>query len=330
MHELRKDPLLGRWVAVISNSKSPSDYDIFCESPGDASCVLCAGREKETPLEIASVREGGKWLVRVIPNPSPLFQVEGELGRKGLGMYDKMNGIGANEIVIESPDHGRPPEEIGTEQILRIIKIYRIRVTDLEKDARLRHILIFKNSGKGAGAAYSHPHSEVVATPVIPKGIKEELDGAKEYYAYKERCLFCDMIKEELRFGERVIFETRDFIAFSPFAPGFPFEFWILPKRHTCAFQEIRDSELEDLSLIFTAMIKKMKKILNDSPYNYVVHTAPNRIPRHDHWHTLGEDFHWHIEIMPRLLRRSGFEWGSGFFILTTSPEDTAKYLREA
>lgn len=330
MHELRKDPLLGRWIAVLSESKPPSYYDIVPENSGEISCVLCLGREKETPPEITAISEGEKWLVRVIPNLSPVFQVEGELGRKGLGMYDRMNSIGANEIVIESPEHSIQPEEMGTEQMLRIIKVYRNRVADLEKDARLRYILIFKDSGKGAGAVYNHPHSELVATPVIPKGIKEELDGAKEYYAYKERCVFCDMIREELRLGERVIFETRDFIAFSPFAPRFPFEFWILPKRHTCAFQEIRDDEMEDLSLILTTMIKKMKKTLNNPPYNYVVHTVPNRVPRRDHWHTLGEDFHWHIEVMPRLLRRSGFEWGSGFYILNTSPENTARYLREA
>ena len=330
MHELRKDPLLGRWVAVMSESKHPSHYDIFHENSGETSCVLCLGREKETPPEITAISEGGKWLVRVIPNLSPVFQVEGELGRKGLGMYDRMNSIGANEIVIESPEHSRQPEEMGTEQMLRIIKVYRNRVADLEKDARLRYILIFKDSGKGAGAVYTHPHSEVVATPVIPKGIKEELDGAKEYYAYKERCVFCDMMREELRLGERVIFETSDFIAFSPFAPRFPFEFWILPKRHTCAFQEIRDNEMENLGLVLTIMIKKMKKTLNNPPYNYVVHTVPNRVPRRDHWHTLGEDFHWHIEVIPRLLRRSGFEWGSGFYILNTSPEDTARYLREA
>lgn len=329
MHELRKDPLLGRWVAVLSESKPPSYYNVVPDA-GEKSCVLCSGREKETPAEITSVREGGKWLVRVMPNLSPVFQVEGELGRKGLGMYDKMNSIGANEIVIESPEHGIQPEEMGPEQMLRIIRVYRGRVADLEKDARLRYILIFKNSGKGAGAAYTHPHSELVATPVIPKGIKGELDGAKEYYAYKERCVFCDMIREELRLGDRVIFETSGFIAFSPFAPRFPFEFWILPKRHTCAFQDIRDDEMEDLGLILSTMTKKMKKTLNSPAYNYVVHTAPNRIPRRNHWHTLGEDFHWHIEVIPRLLRRSGFEWGSGFYILNTSPENAAGYLREA
>ncbi len=330
MHELRKDPLLGRWVAVLSDSLPPSEYQVSVENSPESECILCPGREGETPPEIAAIREGDKWYVRVIPHLRPVFQIEGDLGRRGLGMYDKMNNIGANEIVIESPEHNLPPEDMGNGQVYRILSIYWNRLAELEKDARLRYVFIYKNYGKAAGAIFSHPHSQVIATPIIPKRIKEELDGAKQYFAYKERCIFCDIMREELRLAERVIYETRDFIAFSPYAPKFPFEFWILPKRHSCAYQEIFDSELEDLSIMMVTMLRKLKKILNNPPYNFVIHTAPNRIPRKDHWHTLGEDFHWHIEVMPRLIRMSGFEWGSGFYVLQTSPEEGAKYLREA
>lgn len=329
MHELRKDPLLGRWVAVLSKSLPPSEYQVL-ENITESDCLLCPGKEGETPAEITSIKEDGRWLVRVIPHFNPIFQIEGDLGRRGVGMYDRMNNIGANEIVIETPEHERSPEDIGIDQINRVLNVYRDRLADLEKDARLRYVFIYKNRGRAAGAIFSHPHSQVVATPIIPKRIKEELDGAKQYYAYKERCIFCDMMREEMRMEDRVIYETRDFIAFSPFAPKFPFEFWILPKRHSCAYQDIISSEIEDLSLMMITMIQKLKKVLNNPPYNLVIHTAPNRIPRKDHWHTLGEDFHWHIEVMPRLIRMSGFEWGSGFYILSTSPEEGAKYLREA
>lgn len=330
MSELRKDPLLGRWVAVIGNSRPPSEYKLPPEEIAETSCALCIGREKETPQEIAAIRDNMKWMVRTIPNFEPVFKIEGELGRKGLGIYDKMNGIGANELIIESSEHNRSAEETGPGQMLRVIEMYKNRMSDLKKDARLRYILIFKNSGKGSGAVFSHPHSELAATPIIPKRIKEELDGAKQYYAYKERCIFCDIIREELNYGTRIIHETRDFVAFSPFAPKFPFEFWIFPKRHCCAFEDINAGEAEDLSNMLTLAINKMKKALNTPPYNYVIHTAPNMIPRRNHWHTLGDDFHWHVEIMPRLIRTSGFEWGAGFYILTTSPEDASKYLREA
>ncbi|HTR44392.1 MAG TPA: HIT domain-containing protein [Thermodesulfovibrionales bacterium] len=330
MHELRKDPLLGRWVAVMSNSKSPDHYDRAPENEQVMSCFLCPGNENKAPREISAVWEGGKWLSRVIPNFQPVLQIEGELGRRGIGMYDVMNSIGASELIVESPDHDRRPEDVGTEQVLNVLRLYRDRVADLEKDARLRYILVFKNSGKSAGAVFAHPHSEIVATPVIPKQIKEELDGAKQYYSYKERCIFCDIMREELRTGDRVISETRDFLVFTLFAAKFPFEFWIVPKRHSCVFQEITPAEMEDLSVTLSTALKKMRKVLKDPPFNYVIHTAPNRIPRRNHWHTLGDDFHWHIEIMPRLLRTSGFEWGSGFYVLTTSPEDAANYLREA
>jgi len=168
-----------------------------------------------------------------------------------------------------------------------------------------------------------------MATPMIPKTVKDELDNAKQYFTYKERCIFCDIISEELRVGERVILETKKFVAFCPYAAQFPFESWIIPKRHSCAFNEITYDEIEDMGLILMSVLKKLRNIFRDPPFNYYIHTAPNMVPRRDHWHTLGEDFHWHLEIMPRIIRTSGFEWGSGFYILPTSPENAAKYLRE-
>ena len=336
LHELRKDPLLGRWVAVLNQSKSPSEYVLFPEEANEKDCIFCSGREGELPREIMSIQnpnpsgDSNKWWTRVIPNLSPVFRVEGDLERKGEGMYDKMNSIGANEIIIESPFHSAKPEDIGLDQMARVLITYRDRMSDLEKDPRLRYTLIYKNSGTAAGAVYSHPISLLASTPVIPKRVKEELDGAKQYFAYKERCIFCDLAREELRFGSRVILETRSFVAFCPYASKFPFESWILPKRHNCAFQDIRADEIEDMALILSSVLKKLRNIFDGVSFNYFIHSAPNRIPRKNHWHTLGEDFHWHLEIMPRLLRTSGFEWGSGLYILPTSPENAAKYLREA
>ncbi|MDA8431437.1 MAG: galactose-1-phosphate uridylyltransferase, partial [Nitrospiraceae bacterium] len=329
-HELRKDPLLGRWIAVLSRPKSPSDYTVAADDNTEASCMLCAGREKETLAEIMSLPgKGREWATRVIPHFSPVFQVEGDLGRRGEGMYDKMNSIGANEIIVESPEHLVRPEEMGLEQMCKVVATYKARMADLERDPRLRYTLIYKNSGREAGAVFSHPVSYLASTPIIPKRVKEELDGAKQYFAYKERCIFCDILREELRAGSRVILETRHFIAFCPFASKFPFESWILPQQHRCAFQDITAEEIDDLALILSAVIKKLRAAFPGLPFNYYIHSAPNRIPRKDHWHTLGEDFHWHVEIIPRLLRTSGFEWGSGFYILPTSPEDASKYLRE-
>lgn len=336
MHELRKDPLMSRWVAVLSDSKSPEEYNLLAEEVRESDCRFCSGREGETPPEIAAIRKDGAyhnrpgWWVRVIPSTKPILQVEGDLGRKGVGMYDKMNSIGANEILIETPEHNKKPEDMGFEQMVRIVTLYRDRIADLEKDPRMRYVLIYKNSGKEAGAIYSHPHSQIIATPIIPKRVKEELDGAKQYFAYKERCIFCDIMREELRYEQRIIFETKNFIAFCPYAQRFSFEFWMMPKRHFCAFQDIHPDEIEDFGLILSSVMKKLGTIFKNPPYNYIIHTAPNRMPRRNHWHTLGEDFHWHMEVMPRLTRVSGFEWGSGFYVVSTSPEDAARYLREA
>ncbi len=336
MHELRKDILLGRWVAVLSESKAPSEYELPPNNKKEeSSCVLCPGRENETPHEITSIRKPDThfntsgWWVRALPSFKPVFQVEGDLGRRGIGIYDRMNSIGANEILVESPEHNTRPEDMGLEQMIRVITLYRDRIADLEKDSRLRYILIYKNSGKDAGEIFSHPISYLMATPVIPKRVKDELDNAKQYYNYKERCIFCDIVREELRVGERIILETRNFVALCPYAAKFPFEAWIIPKRHSCAFHEIDYEEIEDMGLILMSMLKKLRRIFNEPPFNYFLHTAPNMVPRKNHWHTLGEDFHWHLEIIPRLMRMSGFEWGSGFYILPTSPENAAKYLRE-
>ncbi len=336
MHELRKDPLMSRWVAVLSDSKSPEEYSVSQDETTESDCKFCSGREKETPSELAAIRDNNTlpnesgWWARVIPSAKPILQIEGDLGRRGIGMYDKMNCIGATEILIETPEHNKRPEDMGFEQMVRIVSLYKDRITDLEKDSRMRYILVYKNSGREAGAVFSHPHSQIIATPIIPKRVKEELDGAKEYYAYKERCIFCDILREELRYGQRVIFETKSFIAFCPYAQRFSFEFWIVPKRHSCAFQDTYPDEMEDFGLMLFTVMKKLGAALRNPPYNYIIHSAPNRIPRRNHWHTLGEDFHWHMEVMPRLTRVSGFEWGSGFYVVATSPEDAAKYLREA
>lgn len=338
MHELRKDPLLGRWVAVSDEPVLPEEYRVASgeEEEGSVSCIFCPGGEGDSPREIASIAAlssdssgTGNWWTRVVSSPDPVFHVEGELGRKGEGIYDKMNGIGANEIIVESPYHDKRPEDMGLDQMARVIMTYRDRMADLERDPRLRYTLIYKNAGKAAGAIFSHPVSHLASTPVIPKRVKEELDGAKQYFGYKERCIFCDILNNELRAGKRVILETRHFLAFCPYASKFPFESWLLPKRHHCAFPEITAEEIEDMALILSSVLKKLRSAFHGVSYNYFIHSAPNRIPRKDHWHTLGEDFHWHMEIMPRLVRTTGFEWGSGLYVLRTSPEFAAKYLRE-
>jgi len=338
MSRLRKDPIVGRWI-IISTERPKKPQDYHTEEPEEevtpAECPFCGGHESKTPPEIASFRaektlpnkEG--WWLRVIPSKFPVLHVEGSLEREGSGIYDWMNGIGAHEIIIETPEHAQRLEELPESQVEKVLWSYRDRILDLERDERLRYVLILKNQGWAAGSALNHTHSQIIATPVIPKLVKEKLDGAKSYYDYKERCIFCDMIRQELADAARVVEETRHFIVFTPFAPRFPFEVWIYPKKHSCAYADISKEEMMDFSRSLRNTLQRISKTLDTPPYNYILYTAPNRVPRRGHWHTLSDDFHWHLEIMPRLTRVAGFEWGSGFYINPTPPEDAAKHLRD-
>jgi len=331
VHQLRKDPILSRWVAVLSESLSPADYPQPPQQPAEDSCPLCAGRESETPPEITSVTgDDGRWRARVLPSFKPILVPEGDLGRRGYGMYDAMNSVGANEIIVETPDHNARPEDMGPEQVMAVLELYRKRLIDIQSDERIRHVLVCKNSGSEAGSGLTHQHSEIIATPVIPLRMKTELDGAKAYYSYKERCIYCDIIDEELRVGNRLIMESERFVAFCPYAPKYPFEFWVAPKEHSCSYEDISGGDLADLSGLLASTIKRMRAMLGEPSYNYVVHTAPNNVPRRDRRHTLGDDFHWHIEVVPRLQKASGFEWGSGFYVVPTRPEDAAEFYRRS
>jgi len=338
MPELRKDPVVGRWVIIASErALRPSDFHKVSEEPSgsEVKCPFCPGNEHTTPPEIYAIRDDGSqpntpgWKVRVVPNKFPALRIEGDLGRRGIGMYDMMSGIGAHEVIIETPNHYKKLCDLSVAELSLVLKTYRFRLSDLKKDPRFRYILIFKNQGEQAGASLHHSHSQIIATPVTPKRVKEELQGAREWFIMKERCVFCDIINQELDSGSRLVYENESFIAFAPFAARFPFECCIMPKKHSCDFDSITDEEIIQLADALGIVLRKLKVALNDPQYNYIIHTAPNRYQRRGYWTTLEQDYHWHIEIIPRLTKVAGFEWGTGFYINPTPPEDAAKYLRE-
>ena len=329
MPQLRKDPVTKRWVIIIyEQKKSPKDFAFSKrKNKNPKNCPFCNGNEAKTPTELMSIRqpdtlpnESG-WEVRVIPNKFPALKIEGDLDRTGIGMYDMMNGIGAHEVIIESPNHNAGFHSYSSEQISRILQTYVSRYRDLKRDRRFRYILIFKNNGLEAGASLDHPHSQLIATPIIPKRAMEELEGAKRYYYYKERCVFCDMIRQELSSGKRIVDENENFVSFNPFASRFPFETWIIPKDHKDSFGDIEENEIESLADIMHSTLRKLITTLGNPPYNYIIHTSP--CEEHS-----GEHYHWHIEIMPRLTKVAGFEWGSGFYVNPVTPEDATRYLR--
>jgi UDPglucose--hexose-1-phosphate uridylyltransferase len=330
MPELRKDPVSNRWVIISTDrSKRPTDFiDTFKHEKKGGFCPFCYGSEDKTPGEIIAIRPAHTgpntpgWQVRVVPNKFPVLRVEGDLNRRGDGMYDMMEGVGAHEIIIETPEHHKSMADFSFEQVQKVIWTYKMRSQDLKNDSRFEYLLIFRNYGEAAGATLEHPHSQLIATPIIPKRVLEEYTGAEQHYKYKERCVFCDMIKQEMKDGTRVILENRSFIAFAPFAPRFPFETWILPKVHNSDFMTISEEQSYDMAKILKDTLLKIKIALNDPPYNYIIHTAPLREKD-------GHFSHWHIEIIPKLTKVAGFEWGSGFYINPTPPEEAAKYLKE-
>lgn len=336
MSEMRKDPITNRWVIIRTDpGAGPSTLSPRPEESAPAQCPFCEGNEHLTPPEILALRNPGTapngkgWQVRVVPNRFPVLRIEGELGKEGHGLFDKMNGVGAHEIIIESPVHGGGLDTHGRERLTRILDVYRLRMLDLLRDTRFHYLLIYRNEGPNAGGKLHHPHSQIVATPVTPREVKAELRGARDYFLYKDRCVFCDMMHEERREGSRVVWENRDFFCFCPFASRSPFEMWLLPKEHSPDFQRLPGDKIASLAEALDQAIQRLAKALNRPQYNMVLHSGPNRRERRDYWQTLDHDFHWHLEIIPRFTPYSGFEWGTGFFINPTPPEEAAAFLRE-
>jgi UDPglucose--hexose-1-phosphate uridylyltransferase len=328
--ELRKDPVTGRWVIISTDRvRRPSDFAQDHVVPkGGRFCPFCPGNESKTPPEVLAYRSSGGpnesgWQLRVVPNKFPVLRVEGELNRQGEGLYDRMNGVGAHELIIESPEHLVTQADMPEKRIEAIFWAYRDRMLDLRKDQRLRHILIFKNHGEAAGSSLEHTHSQLIALPVIPKRVQEELDGCRRYFDFKERCIYCDVARQEMDTGSRVVLETDHFLVFSPYAPRFPFETWIIPRRHFSHFELTDSAVIENLAWVQRVMLRKIDKVLEHPPYNWMIHSAPVQEGPLAH-------YHWHIEIIPRLTKVAGFEWGSGFYINPTPPEESAKFLREA
>ena len=331
MPELRKDPVTGRWVIISTErQKRPSDFKVEHATPsGTDFCPFCEGREDTTPPEVLAYRTNGSppnapgWELRVVPNKFPALRVEGGLDRQGDGLFDRMNGIGAHEVIIETPDHTQTLATMPEPAIERVLRAFRDRVNDLKQDRRFRYILLFKNHGSAAGASLEHAHSQLIALPIVPREVREEVEGARQHHAYKERCVFCDIIRQELSSGTRVIAENAHFVAVAPYAPRFPFETWILPKRHDSHFEEAQEHEFESLARMMKSTLARMNRALLNPAYNLIVHSSPFS-------EQTAEFYHWHVEIMPKLTKAAGFEWGTGFYVNPTSPEEAAKVLRDA
>lgn len=325
MPMLRKDPICGRWVIIATErSKRPRDYQRHEHGLDSDLCPFCAGNENSTPDPIAVYPEESKdWNVRVVPNKFPALEPDGVLDGKTDRLHQTMAGVGAHEVIIEADDHVTDLSEKPAEHIATVLRAWKERIVSLRDDDRLRCAVLFKNRGAPAGASLEHAHSQLIALPVVPKRLSEELQGAEAFREEHGDCVFCDLLDDEIANDERVVCENEDFVAFTPFASRFPFELWMLPRNHRARFEDEADERLLGLAELLRNVIKKLNRALDHPPFNLMLHSAP--FPRGDDW----SHFHWHFELIPKLTKVAGFEWGTGFYINPTPPEVAARHLRD-
>lgn len=329
MPEIRKDPVFGRWVIIASDrSLRPNQ---FREKNGKArGCPFCPGHEAETPPSIyvlpgkrkGSARKGeaAPWRLRVVRNKYPALEPEGDTINRVEGIYDLMDGTGFHEVVIETPHHSLQLEDMPVSGIADLLRTYILRVKDIKKDRRIKYVMVFKNHGASAGASISHPHSQIIAMPMAPIRVVQEITGSEDYRREHGSCVFCDILKEETVCKKRVVGESKDFLAVAPYASRFSFEIWILPKKHRSHFENADPALMTGLAGVLKGVLAKLKRSLSSPAYNLIVHTMPVQDPEVPH-------YHWHFEIMPKMSMVAGFEWGTGFYINTMPPEDAAGIL---
>ncbi len=325
MSDLRKDPTRGQWVLVRPSGEPPTPL---------TECPFCPGNERLTPKEIACYRkegapaDGPSWSVRVIPETDPYFRIERTLEREGVGLYDKITPRGASELIIESPRHEETPGTMPEEQWEKVLWMYGERIRDLKRDLAIRDILITRRH-RIPGSRITHPYSRVTAIPIIFDDVRRKLDEAREYYQYKHRCIYCDIVRQELADAERVVHETERFVALAPYAGRAPFELTVLPRQHGAAYEDALSGDLvADLARLISQCFRTLARVLDDPSVEMTLYTAPNRASKvlAGEWASLADDFHWHIGVIPgpERLKRVG-----GIYINQTPPESAARSLRD-
>lgn len=331
--ELRKNLVTREWVIIAKGrGRRPSD---FAKKGGeealpehDEKCPFCPGNESQTPAEVFALRDGGKpntagWKVRVIPNKFAALRETGSDAVRTIGLHSARDGFGAHEVIVESPAHNIDLWEMEQGQVEGVIESYWQRYLAYEAQEPLQHVLLFRNHGLQAGTSLAHPHSQLIAAPVMPHQLQLELQGGAAYWEYLGRCVYCALIEDERNSGERVVLETEHFLAVTAFAGKYPFETWILPKRHAIRFAAMSEAEAGDLARVVKDVLGRLAGCLGRPSYNFAIHSAPTAE------HNV-RAYHWHIEIFPRLTTLGGFELGSNIYINVVAPEDAADALREA
>lgn len=307
---LRKDIFSSSWVIVSDErSKRPNDY-----LNSRVTCPFCLGNEKETPPTVLERKNGKKWYIRVVKNKYPALIENNQNISETDGMFLKYFVNGRHEVIIETSSHNDKIYEI--KHLKEVFEVFAIRMREFYNTKNVKYVMLFRNYGINAGASLKHPHSQIISLPLVPLRVKDEVRKFKEYFKRKNRCLMCDVIKSELNLGRRILYYNKSFVAFAPFASRFNFELWISPIKHSVNFFEYKN--FDDLADIFRIVFKKIHYVIKGVSYNMIFHTAPKGCL----------DFHWHIEILPKLAMPAGFEWGSGFYINSISPETAIFILK--
>ncbi len=319
--ELRKDPITRSWVVLGKPKEAPQ---------AEEGCPLCGAGRAPGPT-VLSLPEGEREQVRVFPHYDPIYRIEGEMDRVAEGIYDRMGTVGAHEIIVETPEHGRTLSEFSDVEIYRVLQAYVRRIADLKQDVRFKYVTVFRNEGSAAGQEFPHAHSQVVATPFVPRRILYELRAAREWYRAHERCVFCDILRQEEKKGRRVVDSQGDYVAFCPYASRVPYEVWILTRPHNHLFEQPRgEGNRQHLAALLGRVLRRIRQVA--PAYHLVVHTAPNTRVRKaslaDYWKTVAGDYHWHIEITPVLQDKSKSYVQKETYFNDLMPEDAAEHLR--
>jgi UDPglucose--hexose-1-phosphate uridylyltransferase len=324
MPELRQDPTTKDWV-VIASERSRRPEQFRREQPATSRsagiCPFCPGNERLTPPTIAELSDGNAWKVRVVANKFAAFEPDAQHHPHQRNFFNTQDAYGHHEVVIETPQHATSLGQMDIPGVREILRVYRDRHLALRGDPKVKLVLAFRNHGLSAGASLAHPHSQIIGTPIIPPGIRRKYEVAIRYFDDTEECIYCAVRDEELKDGRRLLLETRFLTVFHPFASQVPFETWIIPKRHNPSFANAEGHELDDLALSLRAVLGALYAALGNPDYNLIIHTAPVEDEHKPY-------FLWHVEIRPRLATPAGFELGTGVFINTAVPEETAAYFR--
>jgi UDPglucose--hexose-1-phosphate uridylyltransferase len=326
--ELRKDPITRSWVITAD--------EIADTAPrAELACRFCPDSTLTTQVvsKMPGV-DGGPWSARAVVHPTPLYRVEGEPSRRGDGIYDRMSPVGAHEVLVENPRHDRQLWNASDAEIEQFLLLVAHRIQDLKRDARFKYISVFKNHGINAGQEFEHPSSQLTATTFVPRRVLYELRAGRDYFKAKERCVFCDIISQEIQQIQRVIEVRGDFIALGPYAPRVPYETWIMPRSHEAAFERFglsRPASLRDLAALLRRTLQRVRTVTDE--FHLVLHTSPNSRHRSqslDYWKTLDEDYHWHIEILPAIAGKSKSYTFKEVYYSPVTSETAARRLREA